>query len=127
MTGGGQVSGRDGDLMRVGVEEITALAVLCGGGAAGAAAARSHIEAVDPQSLGVPLGGPLLRLQLSATLKQAAVHFCGNTQVRLPCLDRHLPTSVMHSKPQVKPVLFCCRCMLESAQSPSRCYRNRCL
>lgn len=76
-----QVARRDGNLMRVGVDEVTALVVLCAGGAAGEQAARDHIEAVDPPSVGVPLDDPLLRLQLAIGLKGAAVHFCLNTQV----------------------------------------------
>lgn len=74
---------RDGDLMRVSVDDVTALVVLCAGGREGEASARALVEHMDPPSVGVPLQD-LVRLQLSAALSGATVLFCGNTQVRLP-------------------------------------------
>lgn len=73
---------QDGDLMRVAVDDITALVVLCAGGREGDASVRSLVEHMDPPSVGVPLQD-LVRLQLSAALSGATVLFCGNTQVRL--------------------------------------------
>ena len=84
--------------MRVGVDEVTALMVLCAGGAAGTAAARSHIEAVDPSSCDVPLK-ELRRLQLSVALSGVAVRFCGNTDVRpSPLLHTVAPFTIILSR-----------------------------
>jgi hypothetical protein len=72
---------RDGKLMRVAVDDVTALVLLCAGGEEGDACALSLVERLDPPSVGVPLKDAF-RLQLAVTLAGAAVHFCGSTRVR---------------------------------------------
>lgn len=76
------VGGVAGDLMRAAVADLEAVVLVCGGGAAGEAAARRHIEAVDPPTVGVPLR-QLVRLQLDVAAGGIAVHFCGSSQVRV--------------------------------------------
>lgn len=54
----------------------------CGCPAVGGHLVPSLLQAVDPPTKGVPLR-QLLRLQLDAAASGIAVHFCGNSQVRI--------------------------------------------
>lgn len=126
----GGVNSPSCDLMRAGLAEGELVLLVCGGGPAGEAATRQHIEvsarrhwrvpsmpsctgcggvaaqqqeatwsftaaqAVDPPTKGVPLR-QLLRLQLDAAASGIAVHFCGNSQVRIAAHGTFVTTFVL--------------------------------